>query len=246
MNIDLFLKLQRKCLGGIFRFLALFFKTDCMEALGRDYNLSVKFSSVSLPERVSGFEDLAFLFWSSPLNRGLIRMDLDEAAYLYKLVKSLESPLCVEIGRFKGGSTFLIAQALGQGKLVSIDLHRKMMLKSEGASYDEQLRFALRRFKLADKVELAVADSSTYPNADSSVDLIFIDGDHTYEGVKRDYQHWLNAVKPGGHIIFHDACSSRPHATVHEGITRFVREIQETGRVSHLKNTGSLMHFIRK
>jgi len=35
------------------------------------------------------------------------------------------------------------------------------------------------------------------------VDLLFIDGDHSYEGVKRDLP-WLLLVKPGGIVIFHD------------------------------------------
>ncbi|MFC1704344.1 hypothetical protein ACFL1E_06160, partial [Candidatus Omnitrophota bacterium] len=52
-------------------------KHECMEALGREHNLAVKFSNVKLPEKIKGFEDLNFLFWSSPLNKSLIRMDLD-------------------------------------------------------------------------------------------------------------------------------------------------------------------------
>lgn len=36
------------------------------------------------------------------------------------------------------------------------------------------------------------------------LDYIFIDGDHTYDGVKKDFDMYLPLVKPGGSIIFHD------------------------------------------
>lgn len=37
------------------------------------------------------------------------------------------------------------------------------------------------------------------------IDLLFIDGDHSYEGVKSDWNHWSRFLKPGGTVIFHDA-----------------------------------------
>ena len=36
------------------------------------------------------------------------------------------------------------------------------------------------------------------------IDFIFIDGDHTYEGVKRDYEMYAPLLKKGGAIAFHD------------------------------------------
>lgn len=39
---------------------------------------------------------------------------------------------------------------------------------------------------------------------DGSLDFVFIDGDHSYEGVKRDVLAWLPKVKPGGWLMGHD------------------------------------------
>jgi len=41
------------------------------------------------------------------------------------------------------------------------------------------------------------------------VDYIFIDGDHTYPAVKKDFEDWIKFVKIGGHISFHDSCVYR-------------------------------------
>lgn len=39
---------------------------------------------------------------------------------------------------------------------------------------------------------------------DRSVDLVFLDGDHSYEGVKEDWHEWLPKVRPGGWMAGHD------------------------------------------
>lgn len=50
---------------------------------------------------IRGLEDCVWLFSSNPLNHGLSRLSLSEAAYLYALVRSLSAPAMVEIGRFR-------------------------------------------------------------------------------------------------------------------------------------------------
>jgi len=39
---------------------------------------------------------------------------------------------------------------------------------------------------------------------DHSVDLVFVDGDHSYAGAKRDIDAWLSKVRPGGIMSGHD------------------------------------------
>jgi predicted O-methyltransferase YrrM len=38
------------------------------------------------------------------------------------------------------------------------------------------------------------------------LDFLLIDGDHTYYGVKKDFEMYSKLVKKGGMIAFHDAC----------------------------------------
>lgn len=42
------------------------------------------------------------------------------------------------------------------------------------------------------------------------IDVLFIDGDHRYEGVKKDIENWLPFVKKGGVIFFHDFDETSP------------------------------------
>jgi hypothetical protein len=46
--------------------------------------------------------------------------------------------------------------------------------------------------------------------AGGPVDLVFIDGDHSPEAVREDWEVWSPHVCPGGHVAFHDANGRSP------------------------------------
>jgi hypothetical protein len=58
-----------------------------------------------------------------------------------------------------------------------------------------------------------------------SLHFIFIDGDHTYEAVKKDYELYSHKVKKGGLIFFHDSRMNRGGANFHIGSSKFVDEL---------------------
>lgn len=81
------------------------------QVLGFDRTREARFSRVGpWPESLDGFEDLAFLFSSNELNHGIALLTFDEGALLFQLAR--DSSTIVEIGRFKGGSTLLLAAAM--------------------------------------------------------------------------------------------------------------------------------------
>ena len=59
---------------------------------------------------------------------------------------------------------------------------------------------------LRDKAEILEMDSLSASNLfdDNSVDLVYLDADHTYQGVLKDLQAWWPKVKRGGYIASHD------------------------------------------
>jgi cephalosporin hydroxylase len=56
------------------------------------------------------------------------------------------------------------------------------------------------------------------------LDVLFIDGDHSYKGVKTDFELWSPLVRPGGMILFHDIL---PHTKVaHCEVDRLWNELK--------------------
>jgi cephalosporin hydroxylase len=99
------------------------------------------------------------------MNRGVLRQDFDEAASLYGLIKSTGARRCIEIGRYAGGSTVMIASALAHndGKLTSIDIAPRD---------DRRLRATLEKLDLSQYIELIEADANTL-TMDEPLDLAF-------------------------------------------------------------------------
>lgn len=62
---------------------------------------------------------------------------------------------------------------------------------------------------------------------DDSIDLLFIDGDHTYEAVKRDLELWSPKVKSGGIILMHDMGKGSGAHYLHYEVARAVQEFAE-------------------
>ena len=145
---------------------------------------------------MKNFEELMSLFSSSVENRGIVRLNLLEAAILYKYTKEANGDV-VEIGRKYGGSAILMASALKNDdqKVYSIDITRHKHLKTH-----------LNMFK--DIIyKIVLLDGSSYEIGkkwDKKIGLVFVDGDHSFKGVKKDINIWCPFVEVGGFALFHD------------------------------------------
>jgi predicted O-methyltransferase YrrM len=208
---------------------------------------ALRFANVERwPESVRGFEDLAFLFSSNQLNHGVASLQLDEAALLYRLGRDVEAGPVAEIGRFKGGSTVVFASALPEGvELWSYDLHVALRPDLTGADLDAELGAALGRLGLAGKVHLLVGDSRTVEPPPGPLELLFVDGDHSYEGARADYARWGAFVRPGGHLLFHDAVDTGGYGNVYPGVSRVVAEVEREQDWRRQPGAGSIAHFVR-
>ena len=221
------------------RFLLFFLRRHpnlALDALRQQNNLSF----ANFPDRPQrNFEDLDWLLVSNSTNRGLLRMGFDEAAFLFRLVRSQPGAQILEIGRYYGGSAFLFAVASDHNSMVtSIDI---------APQNDELLQIALRKSGLAHKVQLLIGDSRGAEARADFYDLIFVDGDHSYNGVLKDYEYWRKAVKPGGCLAFHNAAAGRPHTVTLPGPFRLAQEIADRDREYYRRepDVGSLALFTR-
>jgi predicted O-methyltransferase YrrM len=178
---------------------------------------------------------------ASPLAREFIRLDPWEGEYLFMLASRARRRI-VEIGRYHGGSTFLIACANREVSVVSIDLAPKN---------DTWLRACLEEQDIGGNVEIKVGDSQTgeHPGVEN-IDLLFVDGDHSYQGCLNDLLQWYPKVVPGGHVVLHDCYFGN---AVQDAVLAFAAEHEVTWVrppciiASHWHTPqGSLAHFIKR
>ena len=81
---------------------------------------------------------------------------------------------------------------------------------------------------------------------DRKIDMLFIDGDHRYEAVKKDYTDWAGFVTSQGVIAFHDSACFRGGPPFWEGPSRFVDELinqQEGQSLKYVETVDSLTIF---
>ena len=56
-------------------------------------------------------------------------------------------------------------------------------------------------------------------------DFMFIDGDHSWEGISADWEAWSPLVAPGGRIALHDSRSTPERPIDDAGSVRFTRTV---------------------
>jgi len=155
-----------------------------------------------------------------------------ELTPLVALLKRRKLHTVIEIGTMTGGTLWLWCQlALPDAVVVSIDLPGGKF----GGGYNTKDIKRFRAYARADQsLQLIRKDSHRRETRQEvakklngrAVDLLFIDGDHSYRGVKKDFEMYGPLVRKGGLIGFHDI-SEHPTAAGGE-VPRFWRELAAT------------------
>lgn len=203
-------------------------------AYGRDYFLHGLFTPVyvqkvqSLPASMSSEEILAFV--ENDCRRALAPLQVhSEIVQLLEHVKTTQPKVVVEIGTANGGTLLsLVKVCPSDTEFVSIDLPAGEF----GGGYAWYKIPLFKAFvKPPQKITLLRADSHAHSTREQletildgrKIDVLFIDGDHTYEGVKQDFLLYSPLVKNGGSIAFHDIV---PHAkALNCEVDRFWNEV---------------------
>ena len=138
------------------------------------------------------------------------RQNPEEIESLYKAVLELAPRRILEIGTARGGTLYLwIQAAIADATIVSVDLPGgefggaypacRVPFYQSFARSGQTLKL-LR--KDSHKVETRAEVVKIFDN--KPIDFAFIDGDHTYDGIKADFHDYGSLVRPGGLIGFHD------------------------------------------
>ena len=167
-----------------------------------------------------------------------IRSELER---LLHVIQGAQPRTVVEIGTATGGTLFLFCRyASRDGVIVSIDLRRGRF----GNGYPIAKIPLYKSFAMnGQRVVLIRGDSHldrTYSKArkalmDRIVDFLFIDGDHTYDGVKADFEMYSKLVAPGGIIAFHDIAEQAPETGCQ--VSRYWNEIKHHHRHEEIIET---------
>lgn len=83
---------------------------------------------------------------------------------------------------------------------------------------------------------------------ENGIDLLFVDGDHSYEGAKEDLKRWSQHVKKSGVILVHDcACSTNktPHEQHHAVYSAVQHFLSESGQWRVAFSVDSTMVLVR-
>jgi cephalosporin hydroxylase len=157
----------------------------------------------------------------------------EEITSFLKLLAQRPPATVLEVGTDKGGTFFLLTRvAAPDALLLSLDL--PVGQRSAYPAWREPLYREFRRER--QRVELVRRDSHDPRTVEKiqellggrKLDLLFIDGDHSYEGVKKDFEMYSPLVAGGGVMAFHDIVDG-PKACVGDS-PRFWRELKQNRR----------------
>lgn len=157
---------------------------------------------------------------------------------LMKLLKNKKPEYIIEIGTANGGTLFLFSKmASKDATIISIDLPEgkfgggypkwKIPLFNSFKSHQQKL-YLIRSDSHAQKTLHQVKNILKGNKAD----FIFIDGDHTYEGVKKDFEMYSNLINDDGIITFHDIVPGHEKDT--GGVFKFWKEIKDSHQVKEI------------
>jgi len=154
-----------------------------------------------------------------------------EISILLSFLQSRKVKSILEIGTSEGGTLFLLSRVASEdAKIVSIDLLEgigggHLYPKWKSALYSSFAR-KTQEMKLlrANSYDRATFDKVSSIFENEKIDFVFIDGDHSYEGVRKDFELYYPLVADDGIIAFHDI-----NETIWEniGVQRYWKEIKQ-------------------
>lgn len=141
---------------------------------------------------------LASVFW------------LGHIPFAAELIRRLRPEVLVELGTYTGSSLATFCQAAEESGVATrcygVDLWEGdvHMGAFEESMYQEVSEYFASQHPTTAVLVRSLFDDAAPKFADGSVDLLHIDGTHTYEAVRNDYETWKPKLSKRGVVLFHD------------------------------------------
>ncbi|MFJ7734149.1 class I SAM-dependent methyltransferase [Lysinibacillus sp. NPDC097231] len=166
------------------------------------------------------------------------------------LVDNIEGAI-VEIGSYKGKSTICLATgsnkiSINKRPVYAVDPFTHLddnngFISMYEKSYFDSFWGNIQSFNLEkDIIPIKKYSNDAVQDVPQKIAALFIDGDHSYEGISRDIKLYANKVIPHGIIAFHDY--SNPN---HPDVTKVVNEFMENSDFT-LVGDYDMLRIIRK
>ena len=136
--------------------------------------------------------------------------------FAYDFIRNIKPNTIVELGTHRGTSFFSMCQAVKDAhlssKLFAIDTWKG---DEQAGFYDKSIFIDVKKIKQTYYNSLNISllkttfDKAMFKFEKNSIDLLHIDGLHTYDAVKHDFENWFDKVKKDGIVMFHDTSEKR-------------------------------------
>lgn len=169
-----------------------------------------------------------------------IQQHPDEFAEAIMYLRSLERNFQygLDIGIASGGSTKLLRDFVDIKHTITIDTGEHEFYK-----HWERIKKEVKSEIVTDILGCSTSDKTRQILAPykGKIDLVYIDGDHTYDGVKADYMVILPLLADKAILLFHDSKHD------HYGIKKFVNELRtdEKGKIKEKEKEKRTIKFLK-
>jgi predicted O-methyltransferase YrrM len=153
--------------------------------------------------------------WLLPLPESTSVVGMPMYKFLYAVSKVIQPILAVELGTWLGVGALHMSAASPKGLTISVDIDPKV---SERVDIVRQQGLNLDYYKGKTLDPATLNHIGFHSEANSGIDLLFIDAEHSYGMVKSEYETYKNYMRKGGVILFDDLY-------LNEGMTRFWNEL---------------------
>jgi predicted O-methyltransferase YrrM len=148
--------------------------------------------------------------------------------YVCAIARTTDANRLFEFGTYRGQTTCGLASVCPDAQVYTLNLPPE-----EDPRYAPYIGKFISESPHKNRIEQIYCDSRKFDVAPyvGMMDYIFIDGDHSYEGVKNDTEKALAMLKPGGIIVWHDYASKSP------GVLKYLSELSAERPIFHVKKT---------
>jgi predicted O-methyltransferase YrrM len=168
-------------------------------------------------------------------------MKLEEKLALYEVAsRYIGEGKMLEVGSYLGASSVILAEVISKkssaGRLYCVDTWQNDAMTEGKRPTLEQFESNTSRW--SSSIEKVMGNSREVEIPDQGpFDLVFIDGDHSYEGAKSDAARFSGLVRTNGVLVFHDANRAE--------VARVVGEVLAEGTWIPVRHAASLVAIQR-